>query len=333
MFSANEGNEHGFTERARRLMADMRANFFPLGIGFYRYCYNEGSLKLLIESLRRRYNENVVLVGHSLGGALAQLVACKMPHYIKSVVTFQSPMANANVVQELYTYVPRDLVEYIELNTWHYRVKGDELIQQAGDYLSPGTVYKMTFRDIEHFSHIEIIYRYLSHVRAIFEGFTLTSNRNVLQTTVERKIVQIEAEIKREPSSRLQSDETYVIEWIRQNIYGLVLATESVARLAPVARIGRIRAARLSTARTVNTDTSNNLLDLVLKMLYVMDWDLNTFRFNDNPLSSQRRIQTLDFTWPIPEHTFRVQRLLSRESRNRFRSQFRKYTYGSAIAS
>lgn len=315
--SPSEGNELEVIEQARLFMEDMSANLFPLGIGFYRYCFNEGSIKQLIESLISTYKENIVLVGHSLGGALAQITACRLPQYVNAVITFQSPMANSNVVQTLYNFTPKDMVEYLELNSWHYRVTGDEVIQQAGDFLSPGSSYKFTFGNIISQAHNPILYSYLAHTRLIFEDFDGVSSIATIRQICEREIIQIEAEVEGDPATRLRSLENEIIEWIRANIAGMAHAAIQTVSAHSLKRMA---------------DTSP-LVAIIVKMLYVMDWDVNTLRFKDYPVENSRRIESLSFTWPVFGITTRIDQLLNRQQLLRFRAEFRKYTADTTVRS
>ena len=61
---------------------------FPVTNG-WRYLAKE-----LYTELTERYDEPVVGVGHSLGGILHFLVACKYPHLYKSIVLLDSPLVS-----------------------------------------------------------------------------------------------------------------------------------------------------------------------------------------------------------------------------------------------
>jgi pimeloyl-ACP methyl ester carboxylesterase len=141
-------------EQARDLYADLEADANPDGIGAFRVAFNEGRIRAMMLVLHARYNKKVILTGHSLGGAMAQIVAANNPDLTHSVVTFQAPGVS------LYT-----AIQWLGMDpqqrdaTYHYRVRGDTLIVSAGLAFMPGTVREFVVREVDSNirAHIELI--------------------------------------------------------------------------------------------------------------------------------------------------------------------------------
>ena len=107
-------------------LMDVITDMDPVGVGYLQFEANQGKIAEIMGALA-----SPDVVGHSLGGALAQLAACRIGG-VGSIVTFQAPgIAQADV--EL-------LDEGVE--STHYRVKGD-VVDNAGEAHTDGTVVEL----------------------------------------------------------------------------------------------------------------------------------------------------------------------------------------------
>jgi|GEM_PF-5903676 len=77
------------------------------------------------------------VVGHSLGGALAQLAACAWPEYTGQVATFQAPGINAETIQKLAQFNAKHQNDGRAIVSHHVRFERD-LVEHAGYALTPG---------------------------------------------------------------------------------------------------------------------------------------------------------------------------------------------------
>lgn len=109
------------------------------GIGTYQYSHAEGQITSMLVRAAGGAGQ-VDLIGHSLGGALAQICAARNPGLAGRVVTFQSPGINASEVKKLADYnakAPDDK----KVGATHYRMDND-LVHQAGQAHLDGDIYK-----------------------------------------------------------------------------------------------------------------------------------------------------------------------------------------------
>jgi pimeloyl-ACP methyl ester carboxylesterase len=107
----------------------------PLGIGHRELSSGFAAINQWLSKTFERVGK-VDVVGHSLGGALAQLTAANFSQFIQTVVTFNSPGIDNASVQKL-----RDTGNY--LNVHHYIVAGD-LVSYGGEQFLPGNVVEIS---------------------------------------------------------------------------------------------------------------------------------------------------------------------------------------------
>ncbi|MBW4514885.1 MAG: DUF2974 domain-containing protein [Timaviella obliquedivisa GSE-PSE-MK23-08B] len=79
------------------------------------------------------------LIGHSMGGAIAQLAAADLTNQIGNLVTFNSPGVNNPIVEQ---YQQKGIAK----NITHYIVSGD-LVSLGGQGYLPGSVVLQTYTD------------------------------------------------------------------------------------------------------------------------------------------------------------------------------------------
>lgn len=105
------------------------------GVGTYQFASNEAD----VQAMMGEAGGKVIVCGHSLGGALAQLAATHFPGNVSRVVTFQAPAIEQEEVDKLNDYnaaaAPEDKVE-----STHHRAEGD-LVHTAGEALTEGDVF------------------------------------------------------------------------------------------------------------------------------------------------------------------------------------------------
>jgi pimeloyl-ACP methyl ester carboxylesterase len=285
-----------------QLAADIHEDLFPIGIGYYRYCYNEGRLKSVLEELVARFDSKVILTGHSLGGTLAQVTAMRMPEYVESVVTFQSPNTTRETVAALYENESPAVAEDLQSQSYHYKVVGDELIQEAGEISSPGEIVRLTYVD----SEIDTPAFFYAHTKMVFEEMGRTrGSLRALRTIVEQKLVQIEVDTIGPPTGEVQSSLSTAIEWLRAN--GIMMAI-AVPVLLSRGRVGLDHAGRL-----------------LQEVIYCALWMMNVQDFRNDPQNS------VQFTDGIPG--LPVQALVSDADLRRLRSEFSRYILHSRVRS
>ncbi len=96
----------------------------------------------LINQIFAQVGTRVDITGHSLGGAVAQLITVNYPGYIGIVSTFQSPGIDQESINQ-YNAIP---YEYRPVEINHHIVTGD-IVDKAGDAHLPGDVFEHDFGD------------------------------------------------------------------------------------------------------------------------------------------------------------------------------------------
>jgi pimeloyl-ACP methyl ester carboxylesterase len=102
------------------------------GVGMFQFCRNEPIIVDKLQTLGGR----VMVTGHSLGGALAQIASALHPDLISGCVTFQAPGISTEVLERMRA-TPEG--RRLEAATRHHVV--DEcVVSRAGDAHTPGEV-------------------------------------------------------------------------------------------------------------------------------------------------------------------------------------------------
>ncbi|MBE7448243.1 MAG: DUF4157 domain-containing protein [Kofleriaceae bacterium] len=105
-------------------------------VGQFQFDLNAGAIATSLASCAVK----PVVTGHSLGGALAQLAACRLPSLVGSVVTFQAPAIDAASVAKLDAHNSR-APERDRIRSQHHVVVGDP-VSDAGQRRTSGTVHE-----------------------------------------------------------------------------------------------------------------------------------------------------------------------------------------------
>ncbi|WP_218082834.1 lipase family protein [Anthocerotibacter panamensis] len=89
----------------------------------------------------------VIVTGHSLGGALAQMAATepKFQPLIARVVTFASPGINRERIKAIERY--NQAHKSHEILSTHYRIKDKDLVPKGGEAWTPGQVHEFNMLD------------------------------------------------------------------------------------------------------------------------------------------------------------------------------------------
>ena len=132
--------------RGSKELRDLIEDAVPEGVGMYPFIANQ---PMIFGALQRLSHENakVITIGHSLGGALAQIAAAYYPSLVNQVVTFQSPGISESQVKRLVEY--NRLHKNNKVDSRHHRVfsrfAGDDFVEDAGDSLTPGANYNFEY--------------------------------------------------------------------------------------------------------------------------------------------------------------------------------------------
>ncbi len=133
-FNTNEGS-------VDTLLADLA----KAQAGYNQYDPNAELIDLNLKHAAQRAKGGkggkVIITGHSLGGALAQIAAVKHKEITRDIVTFQSPAISDADVSTLEAYNKANPKS--QVNSRHYRVDGD-VVPMAGDRMTPGIITSFT---------------------------------------------------------------------------------------------------------------------------------------------------------------------------------------------
>lgn len=124
--------------RAADEAIDDVANADLRGIGFNQFLANREAIATWLAKFSGA-TLKPDLVGHSMGGAIAQLTAADLTNQIGNVVTFNSPGVSNTTVEQFQQ-------KGITRNITHYIVNGD-LVSLGGQGYLPGSVVLQTYTD------------------------------------------------------------------------------------------------------------------------------------------------------------------------------------------
>lgn len=105
----------------------------PEAVGLNQYKDNKAKIIKMLASLPGK----VDITGHSLGGAVAQIITAKHPGEVANLITFQSPGIKQEMVDEFNKAEDKPHVE-------HHIVVGD-VVDKSGEANLPGSVYEHDF--------------------------------------------------------------------------------------------------------------------------------------------------------------------------------------------
>lgn len=119
--------------------ADLMTDANPAGVGMDQYLLNVGVIDGAMRRAMALSGGKVVVSGHSLGGALAQIAASWHPDRVQRIVTFQAPGVNESRMQALVDF-NRSAAPEDRITSTHYRVLGD-VVPMAGEAMTPGEIH------------------------------------------------------------------------------------------------------------------------------------------------------------------------------------------------
>lgn len=131
---AKEDNTPVLAFRGTKGFADIMHDVNLSGVGIGQFRINQE----IIGNILRSLNGKVDVTGHSLGGALAQITGVEYAHFVRRIVTFQSPGIPNHLVKKLEKH--NEKAEKA-IESTHYRVKND-LVDKAGEASTSGRVYE-----------------------------------------------------------------------------------------------------------------------------------------------------------------------------------------------
>lgn len=181
--------------------ADVKSDLNPNGVGFDQYYKNLG---LIAATITRASSHGAVIVtGHSLGGALAQIAASEQPGIINHVVTFQSAGITVDRLKaiEAYNIAHPDLGVFAD----HHRAAGD-VVPVGGEAFFPGRIHNYKNSDP------------LKNLPQSHTAFPVTSDsHSIAQDGVEGTTAGWSKQYESR-SVREENEELHMLETVRQGI-------------------------------------------------------------------------------------------------------------------
>ena len=120
-------------------VVDLLVDLDPRGVGYQQWEVNKKIIQKNLTKLQLQFGKKIVLVGHSLGGALAQITGANFPSLIREIVTFQSPAVNIEQIRRIKTYNKMNKSDKIQSS--HHQMASD-FVSSVGEVFSPGDVYR-----------------------------------------------------------------------------------------------------------------------------------------------------------------------------------------------
>ncbi|KJH69450.1 lipase family protein [Aliterella atlantica] len=109
-------------------------------IGLSQFIKYQNELATWLIHATQTTHQKAVIVGHCLGGAIAQIIATELIDWIKEVVTFSSPGTSRDIAAKFIQHGGANL------DVTHYVIDGD-IISLAGEAFIAGKVIIQCFRD------------------------------------------------------------------------------------------------------------------------------------------------------------------------------------------
>lgn len=119
---------------------DDLANNHPQGIGFNQFAENQAEIAAWFANITQATHQKSDIVGHAVGGAIAQIVATEMIDRVGEVVTFCSPGTSRAIATQFLQNGGANL------SVTHYIIDGD-IISLAGEAFIAGKAILQSFTD------------------------------------------------------------------------------------------------------------------------------------------------------------------------------------------
>jgi pimeloyl-ACP methyl ester carboxylesterase len=119
--------------------ADWLTDFADPQVGLRQFQANRDLIADVMATAKAAAKSLPWVTGHSLGGALAQTVACEMPQFVGHVVTFQAPGIDAKTLQKLEDFNAKQTDPIRRISSTHVHYSGD-LVERAGEGYTDGVI-------------------------------------------------------------------------------------------------------------------------------------------------------------------------------------------------
>jgi hypothetical protein len=150
----------------------------PKGVGTDQFGGNRGLIEQTLRAVAK--TGRVIVSGHSLGGAVAQLVAVAFPALVARVVTFHTPGIEKSSAASLHGYNQAHPGQAIQSD--HYQLQ-DDLVEEVGEALTDGTIHQYKLTNAKATELLATHCTYILADVALLKGRTLPAHdkgRNVV---------------------------------------------------------------------------------------------------------------------------------------------------------
>ena len=146
----------------------------PRSVGHKQFYTNKDEIKQWLET-----NKGAAVIGHSLGGALSQLVTAEFPNLVKETVTFNSPGISRSIADDFNDHQSR---EDVDVEVTHYIVSGD-IVSLAGEAYLDGEAYLISYLDIskDMIPISQYLQQYLKAINPITEHLQTLEDKGVIE--------------------------------------------------------------------------------------------------------------------------------------------------------
>ncbi|MEL6341970.1 MAG: hypothetical protein AAFV53_02480 [Myxococcota bacterium] len=158
---------------------DVYEDMVSQGVGHFQMAKHMGNIKMMFEACG---DAKCDIIGHSLGGALAQLCAIRFADRVRRVVTYQSPGIDAGSAAKMADY---NATHDEPIDSTHYVARGD-VVSRAGEDKTEGTVYHIDKVGIPNpMTHTDRLITDLATIRNIpLPGFKQKKGKEAQDTII-----------------------------------------------------------------------------------------------------------------------------------------------------
>lgn len=135
-FRGTEGISFDMKSEPEGTLDTIVGDFAPAGVGYNQYRANHALIKRNMDAAAT--HGHLIITGHSLGGALAQIAATEFRAVTRECVTFQAANIDQQDVNKVKNYNKANPKN--PLKSTHYRIDGD-VVPNAGQAALPGEIH------------------------------------------------------------------------------------------------------------------------------------------------------------------------------------------------